>query len=126
MPSEKREIGDEGERIAQKYLQRKGYHILETNYLKPFGEIDIIAENQGGLVFVEVKTRIYNNHVNYFPPEVNVHYFKGKKVERVANIYLSEKGFPESTAWQIDVVSVELNYTTRRAKITHFKNAVIG
>lgn len=125
MPSEKREIGDEGERIAQKYLQRKGYHILETNYLKPFGEIDIIAENQGGLFFIEVKTRTYNNHVNYFPPEVNVHYFKGKKVKRVANIYLSEKGFSENTSWQIDVVSIELNYTTRRAKITHFKNAVI-
>jgi len=56
MPSLKREIGNEGEKIAKKYLRGKGYYILETNYLKPFGEIDIIAENQGRLVFVEVKT----------------------------------------------------------------------
>lgn len=126
MPSPKRQLGDIGEKIARNYLKRKGYNILENNYRKKYGEVDIVAKDRKVLVFVEVKTRVYNPEVVYFPPEVNVHYFKGKKIERVANIYLSEKKFSENTLWQIDVVTVELNYTNRKAKITHFKNAVVG
>ncbi len=50
-------LGKHGENIADAYLQRKGYHILERNYRSPYGEIDIICSIQQELVFVEVKTR---------------------------------------------------------------------
>ena len=54
--TKKREFGDIGEDIVCKFLLRKGYKIIERNYLKPWGEIDIIAENDKSLVFVEVKS----------------------------------------------------------------------
>ena len=57
MKSKRRTIGDFGEEIALKYLEKKGYQILDRNFLKPYGEIDIIAIKNDILTFVEVKTR---------------------------------------------------------------------
>jgi putative endonuclease len=53
----KREIGVEGEDLATKALKKKGYKIIEKNYRSKFGEIDIVAEEKGYLVFIEVKRR---------------------------------------------------------------------
>ena len=55
-----KEIGDFGEKAAEDYLVEMDYLILERNYRLKFGEIDIIAAKDGGLVFVEVKTRKSN------------------------------------------------------------------
>ena len=55
--SRKHKIGAEGERRARRYLRRKGYVIRETNWSTVYGELDIIAEKDGALVFVEVKAR---------------------------------------------------------------------
>ena len=55
-----KEIGDFGEKAAEDYLVEMDYLILERNYRLKFGEIDIIAARDGGLVFVEVKTRKSN------------------------------------------------------------------
>ena len=56
MPN-KREIGSEGEDRATKSLKKEGYRIIEKNFRSPFGELDIVAEEGGYLVFVEVKKR---------------------------------------------------------------------
>jgi putative endonuclease len=53
----KRDVGIEGEDLAAKALKKKGYKIIEKNYRSRFGEIDIVAEEGGYLVFVEVKRR---------------------------------------------------------------------
>lgn len=53
----KRNIGNEYERIAGKYLEKHGYQIIEYNFYSRHGEIDIIAKHEGYLVFVEVKYR---------------------------------------------------------------------
>ena len=49
--------GSEGERAAAKFLERRGYRIVASNYRTRLGEIDLIAEDRGTLVFIEVKTR---------------------------------------------------------------------
>lgn len=54
---EKRRVGFGGESKAARYLKRNGYKILKRNYRCPFGEVDIIAEKDGVLAFIEVKTR---------------------------------------------------------------------
>lgn len=54
---DRRTTGREGEDQAAAVLKRQGYHIVDTNFRSPFGEIDIIAEDNGCLVFVEVKRR---------------------------------------------------------------------
>ena len=53
----KRQVGDFGEEITAEYLEKNGYRILDRNYSKPFGEIDIIAIKDDLIAFVEVKTR---------------------------------------------------------------------
>jgi len=55
----KKEIGAEGEGLAVKALKKQGYKIIEKNYRTRFGEIDIIAEEKGYLVFIEVKRRSF-------------------------------------------------------------------
>ena len=54
--SKKRKIGDRGEEIACKYLENKGFSIIERNYWRPWGEIDIVAKKGSILSFVEVKS----------------------------------------------------------------------
>ncbi|HXC61421.1 MAG TPA: YraN family protein, partial [Nitrospiria bacterium] len=52
-----RQFGIDGESLAAEFLRKKGYRILERNYRTQRGEMDIIAEEGGALVFVEVKAR---------------------------------------------------------------------
>ncbi len=63
----KREIGIAGEDEAAKALKKKGYRIVEKNYRSRFGEIDIVAEEKGYLVFIEVKRRNYGYFRRFFP-----------------------------------------------------------
>jgi len=126
MPSEKRKTGDLGEGIAAKYLKKNGYKIIERNYRKNWGEIDIVAQKDDCLIFVEVKTRerAANRLASSHFPEENVNWQKQEKLIRTAETYLLEKNYPDETAWQIDVIAVELDNSKRRADLKHFKNAV--
>lgn len=81
-------LGARGEMAGAAYLARNGYRILESNYRCPLGEIDLVAERQGRLVFVEVKTR--QNH-DFGLPEESVHETKQRKLVRLAQFYLKEK-----------------------------------
>ena len=54
--TQKQKIGDLGEGIACNYLKNKGFKVIDRNYWKPWGEIDIIVKKQGIIHFVEVKT----------------------------------------------------------------------
>jgi len=62
--TEKRKIGDTGENIAARFLRSKGFVIIGKNYLKPWGEIDIIVQKKGKIHFVEVKTVLTKNNKN--------------------------------------------------------------
>ncbi|MDO4287903.1 MAG: YraN family protein [Eubacterium sp.] len=79
--------GDRGELLAEKYLRKAGYRLLERNYRKPFGEIDIIAEQGDCLVFVEVKLR---KNSRYGTPAQAVNFKKQQKIIRTAQAYLAE------------------------------------
>ena len=69
-------LGDQGETCAVEYLRRQGCHILTRNYRTKLGEIDIIADDHGTLVFIEVKTR---RSSHYGLPAEAVHYRKQQK-----------------------------------------------
>jgi putative endonuclease len=126
MPSQKRKLGDIGEKIAGDYLKKESYQILERNYQKPWGEIDLITRKKKELIFIEVKTRTVQSRqsLKYAYPEENVDWFKRKKLIRTAKTYLAEKSYPPETTWQIDVIAIELNVQTRKANLKHFKNVV--
>jgi len=126
MPTEKRQTGDLGEGIAADYLENNGYKIVERNYRKNWGEIDLIAQKENCLIFVEVKTRkkTAGRFLAGHSPEENVNWRKQQKIIRTAETYLLEKNYPDKTAWQIDVIAVELDISKRRADLKHIKNAV--
>ena len=81
-------LGDRGEIIAANFLIEKGYRIAEKNYRCRLGEVDLIAEKAGRLVFFEVKTRA-NRHFGRH--EESVHLAKQRKIVRLAQWYLKEK-----------------------------------
>lgn len=113
-------LGQIGEDIAAQYLQKKGYKILERNYKKPWGEIDIIVKKGKDIVFVEVKTL---SPTTGFLPEEQVTFKKKKILIRTAKLYLAEKRYPANQNWQIDVIGIEMK-DTNKCLLRHTKNAI--
>jgi len=94
--------GREGEALAEKFLKKKGYKILEKNFSTRFGEIDIIAADHGTLVFVEVKARC---GTGFGSPMEAVGARKQSHLTLAANIYLEEHGIIDKPL-RFDVVGV--------------------
>src|ERR1700694_3377214 len=78
-------LGRTGERLAAEELVRRGYRILEKNFRCVHGEVDLVAEDEHDLIFVEVKTRRGNA---YGLPEEAVTPRKRQKIIQVASYYL--------------------------------------
>ncbi len=97
-------LGDTGEKIARKFLVQQGYKIREINYRVSLGEIDIIAEENSDLVFIEVKTRSSDG---FGSPAEAVTIAKQRQIIKVAEYYLSEKNNFDISL-RFDVVSVLL------------------
>ena len=118
MPSEKRQLGDIGENLATDYLERNNYQIIERNYWKPIGEIDIIAKKGKKTVFFEVKTGILGYDLR---PEDNLTVSKQKKLKRIVSEYLSSYNLYDSD-YQIDILIVYLYKNRTLARIEHIEN----
>lgn len=116
-----RELGELGEKLACEYLVKKGFKILGKNYSIKFGEIDIIAKSKGVIHFVEVKTIAA---ADGFFPESHVDYKKQRKLRQMAQIWLNKNKYPQDIPYQIDIIGVLVDYTTRNAKLHYFPNAV--
>lgn len=102
MTYNKRHIGTEMEKIAGKYLEENGYHILEYNYRCKQGEIDIIAYDGEYLAFCEVKYRSGDENAD---PLEAVDYKKQKRISKTAFMYVTKK-HKENCPCRFDVVSV--------------------
>ena len=129
----KRQLGDLGEDIACKYLERKGFRIVERNYLRKWGEIDIVAEKAELLSFIEVKSVTYESGLpagrqgsrEMYRPEDNVHPAKLKRLHRAIQTYLLDHKVPEDRPWRVDVACVYLDFSTRRAKVEVIENVIL-
>lgn len=125
MITEKRQFGDLGEKLAKNFLENHGYLIVDRNYSKKWGEIDIIAISQENeLVFVEIKTREITNKESVFLPEDSVNYTKLQKIIKTAKTFLYESKYADDVPWRIDVIAIEIDKKSCKAKIRHLKNAV--
>lgn len=104
-------LGQSGEKRAEKYLISQGYDVLEKNFRCKFGEIDLIAQKDGVLVFVEVKTR---SGAGYGMGFESVTKKKQEKLLLTAQTYMSGKTLMQA---RFDVISID------NGRITHIKNA---
>jgi putative endonuclease len=121
-----KKIGELGEKIAEKFLKKKGYKILDKNYISRFvtgpqrGEIDIIAKKGDLITFFEVKT--LQDKGFFIAPEEKVDSQKRRKIEKMMESWLIEKRIPFETPWQIDIVAIRIDLKSKKARINHFKN----
>lgn len=137
----KRKIGDIGENVACEFLVKRRFRVIQRNYLRKWGEIDIIAEKSGILHFIEVKTARLEQGRGVtqetlrqaqgrpsdisagYRPEENMHPGKLKRLSRVIQTYLIEKGIEKN--WQLDLVTVHLDMQNRIGHCEIVENIVI-
>ncbi|OGI57001.1 hypothetical protein A3B85_02140 [Candidatus Nomurabacteria bacterium RIFCSPHIGHO2_02_FULL_37_13] len=129
--SEKQKIGEIGENIAVKFLMKHGLSILERNYTKKWGEIDIVAEKANKLYFVEVKSVAREtldnvlSEISGYNPEDNMHPWKLKRMARTIQTYLLSKKIPDEKEWQVDLLVVFLDIKHKKARVKVVKDIIL-
>ena len=123
--SEAKKTGDRGEALAARFLEAKGYTVLERNYRYEHGELDLVCffpaakyRAGGQVVFVEVKTR---TGLDFGRPEEAVTEAKQRTLRHAAEAYLYERKL-ENAACRFDVVSIVLR-PAQPPEIEHFEDA---
>lgn len=119
METFKRRMGNLGEKIAKEYLKKKGYSIIANNFNCLFGEIDLIAQKDNQIIFIEVKTRTTKD---YGLPEEAISFNKQQRMLRAAKIYLCKTKRGPIENYRFDAVSVYLNQKGGVDKIEHYEN----
>ena len=132
--SSTQKIGLLGENVACKYLAKHGFTVIERNYTRKWGEIDIIAIKDEVLYFIEVKSRKVNKYFfeeNYkfftnqdIRPEENMHAWKMMRLRRVVETYLISQRIGNIN-WRFDLLLVYLDTESRRARVRVVENVIL-
>jgi putative endonuclease len=129
--SETQKIGEIGENVAVKFLMKQDFMILDRNYTKKWGEIDIIAEKDGKIYFIEVKSvsrpeldNVTRETLDEYNPEDNMHPWKLKRMARTIQTYLLSKR-TDGQEWQVDLLVVFLDLINKNAKIKVVKDIIL-
>lgn len=113
--------GKDAEHFAVAYLRRRGYRILETNVRFVGGEIDVVADDHGVLVFVEVRAR----RAGLFgAAEESISPTKRRRIVQAAEMYLQRHEEAAARPSRIDVVAIQLDSRGRPSAATVIKNAL--
>ena len=128
--SETQKTGEIGENIAVKFLMKQGFEVIERNYTKKWGEIDIIAQKdlpaQAGnkIHFIEVKSisdksGTWKREVtgDNYRAEDNMHPWKLKRLSRTIQTYLLSHKEYEDKDWQVDLIVVYLDLENKKARV---------
>ena len=125
----RKEVGALGENVACEYLRRHGFNILDRNFVRKTGELDIIAKREDTLHFVEVKTVLAeefplaeNKGEDVYDPSLNLHAAKVRKVARTGEWYVLEKKWEGE--WQVDGCLVWLRRRDGMARINYLPKIV--
>ncbi|MCM1034300.1 MAG: YraN family protein [Paludibacter sp.] len=110
------ELGKRGEQLAQQWLLKHKYKLLETNWKLDNFEVDIIARKSRQIVFIEVKTRSSDA---YMRPEEAVDYRRRFRLTKAADVYIRTNNI--SLEPRFDIISIVLNETEE--VINHMENA---
>ena len=120
MPDTRRTLGNRGEELASRKLQSLGYTVRERNWRCSAGELDIVAEKDGALVFIEVRTRRGDR---FGTPEESITPAKRAKLIEVAQTYLDEHGENDRN-WRINVVAIDIGPRGEVSRMDIIENAI--
>lgn len=128
--SEAQKTGEIGENIATRFLMKRGYNVLDRNYTKKWGEIDIVAEKKGKIYFVEVKS--VNKDLNLFTkealdayrPEDNMHPWKLKRLSRAIQTYILGRKL-DDREWQVDLLVVFIDTKHKKARVKVVEDIIL-
>ncbi|KKU74291.1 MAG: hypothetical protein UY01_C0039G0006 [Candidatus Nomurabacteria bacterium GW2011_GWB1_47_6] len=130
--SASQKTGEMGENIAVRFLMKQGYAILGRNYTKKWGELDIIAEKERKLHFVEVKSvsretleDVTPETLDQYHPEDNMHPWKLKRLARTIQTYLLSEKVPEEKEWQLDLLVVFLALKDKKARVKMVSDIIL-
>lgn len=142
--SKTQKIGEIGENVAEKFLVKHNFLILDRNYTKKWGEIDIVAEKSNKLYFIEVKSvstpylilplgkgempkaeGVVTCETSDYKPEENMHPWKLKRLSRAIQTYLLSKKIQSEKEWQVDLLVVFLDIKNKKAKIKVVSNIIL-
>ena len=130
--SDTQKTGEIGENIAVKFLVKQGFSILDRNYTKKWGELDIVAKKDNKLYFIEVKSvsretlsGVNRETLDEYHPEDNMHPWKLKRMSRTIQTYLLSEKISEDLEWQVDLIVVFLSLKEKTAKIKVVKDIIL-
>lgn len=126
-----KKVGDLGEQIAARYLHENGFTVLETNYWRKWGELDIVGKKNEIVHFVEVKTVSYEtrDELAYavthetWRPEEQVHQFKLHQIHKALETWIMDHNYEGE--WQIDVIAVRIVPRETYATVKHIENVIV-
>jgi len=122
MPTEKAKVGKTGEELAVSYLKKKHYSILERNFRRPWGELDIVAKKGDVLVFIEVKTLVKQAGEYQLQPEDEFTYHKAQKLQKAIVLYFKERRIDLNHEWRADLIAIDLNPDCTLSDLRHIEN----
>jgi putative endonuclease len=117
MSAARQAFGELGERIAERWLRRRGWRVVQRRFRSGHRDIDLVVERDGTIAFVEVKAR---KGGEFGGPVQAVNYRKRKQLERSAIAWIDRHG-REAESYRFDVVGVLLNGA--EVRICHVENA---
>ncbi|NQV13395.1 MAG: YraN family protein [Parcubacteria group bacterium] len=115
-------IGKLGEEVATRYLCAHGYQVITRNYRQRVGEIDIIAQAAGELVFCEVKARTSGG---YGTPAEAVSVHKQYKIRQTIKHFRQENRDLAKLNYRLDVLAIMVDLFNKEAEVEHIKNAFV-
>ncbi len=126
-----KQIGNQGELICAQYYKDAGFEVIQMNYRKKWGEIDVIIKKDNIIHFIEVKSVSYETKADLeyavthgtWRPEENVHRHKLKKLGRTIETWLAERKW--NGDFQIDVAAVRLVPRETYARINVIENVIL-
>lgn len=120
-------IGKLGEDIAARFLKDKGFDIIERNFLRKWGEIDIVCKKANIVHFVEVKTVSQGTYsqsdADEYRPEDNFHKNKVIRMKRVIETYIDENDLEED--YCVDLITVKVNERQVTARVNMYDDVIL-
>ncbi|HEX4682716.1 MAG TPA: YraN family protein [Gemmatimonadaceae bacterium] len=117
MSAARQQFGELGERIAERWLRRQGWRVVQRRFRSGHRDIDLVVERDGTVAFVEVKAR---KGTSFGDPVEAVNWSKQRELARSASVWIDRHGRP-AEVYRFDVIGVLVE--GGRVRVRHVPNA---